>query len=83
MEYEELRGNDREFKNSSRIYSNVNRAQNVDIAPRLYNIPQFQKEILKQFFQAKNIIMNSVIFPKCRKSCNLIKQNSALDNKVW
>ena len=46
MEYEELRGNDREFKNSASINSNVNRAQNVDIAPRLYNIPQFQKEIL-------------------------------------
>ena len=30
--YEELRGNDREFKNSSSINSNVNRAQNVDIA---------------------------------------------------
>ena len=48
--YEELRGNDREFKNSSSINSNVNRAQNIDIAIRLYNIPLFQTEILIQFF---------------------------------
>ena len=83
IEYDELRGNVREFKNLFSINRNVNRAQNVDLDLWLYIIPQFQTEILIKFFQIKNIIMNCVNWPEYEKSYNLVNQSSAQDNKLW
>ena len=83
IEPEELKQNDKEFIESSKINKYLISSQINHLAPPIYNPEQFQKDIIIKYFQNKKILINNINCPKCGNLCKLVNQNSALDKKIW
>ena len=84
INFENLNQYEIDFMNSSSINNhNIHLIQDNPEATIIFNPALFQTEILRQFFQNKNIIKNNVVCPECGKLCKLVNQNSSLDKKIW
>ena len=82
-EDENLIENDKEFIQGLGNDNNINNDNLSENPPNIFNPPQFQTEILLNFFENKNILKKQVIYPKCKQQCTMVKDNQKLDNYIW
>ena len=82
-ENENLKENDEEFRKGLNLGNIINNEDLNENASNVYNPPQFQTELLINFFQNKKILKKVVTCPKCGKQCIMVKDKQKIDNYVW
>ena len=82
-EDENLIENDKEFIQGLGKDNIINNDDLSENPPNIFNPPQFQTEILLNFFQNKNILKKQVICQKCKQQCTIVKDNQKMDNYIW
>ena len=82
-EVENLKENDEEFRKGLNLGNIINNEELIENASNVYNPPQFQTELLINYFQNKKIFKKVVNCPKCGKQCIMVKDKQKIDNYVW
>ena len=81
-EDQSLKENDEEFRNGLNLGNIINNEELNENASNVYNPPQFQTELLINYFQNKKIFKKVVNCPKCGKACIMVKDKQKIDNYV-
>ena len=79
-----LKENDEEFRKALNFGNIIiNNEELNENTYNVYNPPQFQTELLINYFQNKKNFKKVVIWTKCGKQCIMVKDKQRLDKYVW